>query len=191
MEGVEKTLPPQFCDHRVSTLSTNISGTLKRIYFPAIAAHVRRNSGLILPPELGTLPWYYLSGFYYKNPHRINKPGHATAVLKANIAAIGEPIILCCEPVLGSDPRSMTEKNEHLTPDDRYTSLCNYYRRVFNMTNETQIDCTLYTELTGRGRRWALPERKFMWSHSSQISTPNSMWSALPPLPFHSERQLA
>jgi len=166
-QEAQKLYGHYFCSHILSTLSRIITGSLKRIAFPAIAAHVRHNAGHNLPSTLSSIPWYYLSGFYYKDPHGIHTPGHATAILKAAIASIGHPIILCCEPVLGNDPRSVTAKNEHLTPDDRYMQLCNYYRSIFNMKDEIQIDCTLRTELTGKGRRWSLADRKFMWSMPS------------------------
>jgi hypothetical protein len=113
-------------------------------------------------------PWFYLSGFYYTGgPGGGPGRGNATATLQAAIAEIcnkNGPIILCCEPILGTDPRSLTAKNADLSADDRYDGLCNYYRRKFGLTCDVPIDCTLRTEMTGHGRRWSLADRKFMWS---------------------------
>jgi len=116
----------------------------------------------VIPAALSHIPWYYLSGFYYRDPCPGPRKGAATKILKAAIARLDQPGILCCEPILGSDPRSLTAKNEHLTADERYEELCSYYRTVFGLNYELQIDCTLKTELSGKGKRWNYAERKFM-----------------------------
>lgn len=136
---------------------------MAQIPFRIIKDHVRRNSGIILPHTLGRTPWYYLSGFYYNSPNTIQTPGTATRALQTALASIGHPVTLCCEPILGTDPRSMTAKNEHLTSDERYEQLCQYYRTKFDMQASLPIDCTLRTELIGKGKRWSA-ERLFMWS---------------------------
>lgn len=153
-----------FCDPTLSTLSTTCRFSLIKLPFRTIKDHVRRNAGIVLPDSFGRCPWYYLSGFYYNDPRSIRSPGYATRILKSAIASIGEPIALCCEPVLGTDPRSITAKNEHMDPEHRYTALCDYYRTKFGMHAELAIDCTLRTELTGHGKRWSSADRKFMWS---------------------------
>ena len=113
-----------------------------------------------MDPLWGLRPWYYLSGFYSKTPGT----GTATQLLQAAIHKIGEPIILCCEPILGTDPRSLTAKTEHLNPDARSERLKAYYRKGFAMNFEVPTHCTLRTELVGCGRRWSEPDRTFMWS---------------------------
>jgi len=147
-----------FCVYQISTLYS-----LKRVAFEEVATHLRRNAGVTI--SYTGLPWYYLTGFYSKTPGS----GSATRSLRSAIAAIGEPIILCCEPVLGTDPRSLTPRNADMDSDSRYEALCNYYRRHFNLCCETPTHCTLRTELTGHGTRWSLPERIFMWSPSRPL----------------------
>lgn len=88
--------------------------------------------------------------------------GQATAVLKTALYGLPRPAILCCEPLLGSDPRSMTPWTEHMTDTERTTKLCRYYQQCFGLHNGCAIDCTLRTTLTGRGRRW-IGERQFLW----------------------------
>jgi len=122
--------------------------------------HLRRNAGVSLNPLWNRCPWYYLSGFYSREPGT----GGATRALRAAIRTIGEPIILCCEPILGSDPRSLTPKTEHLDPETRTVGLCNYYRTVHGLVCEAPTRCTLRTQLTGAGKRWSEPDRTFMWS---------------------------
>jgi len=122
--------------------------------------HLRRNAGISLNPLWNRCPWYYLSGFYSREPGT----GGATRALRAAIRTIGEPIILCCEPILGSDPRSLTSKTEHLDPETRTAGLCNYYRTVHGLVCEASTRCTLRTQLTGAGKRWSEPDRTFMWS---------------------------
>lgn len=113
-----------------------------------------------MDPLWNLCPWYYLSGFYSKTPGS----GTATQMLQAAIRQIGEPIILCCEPILGTHPRSLTAKTEHLDPDARSERLKAYYRKCFAMNYEVPSHCTLRTELVGQGRRWSEPDRTFMWS---------------------------
>lgn len=105
-------------------------------------------------------PWYYLSGFYSQTPGS----GKATRALHTAILQIGTPIVLCCEPILGTDPRSLTAKTEHLDPETRSLGLCNYYRSRFGLGCEARTHCTLKTEILGHGRRWSEPDRTFMWS---------------------------
>jgi hypothetical protein len=144
-----------FYVYQISTLYS-----LKRVAFEEVATHLRRNAGVTI--SYTGLPWYYLTGFYSKTPGS----GSATRSLRSAIAAIGEPIILCCEPVLGTDPRSLTPRNADMDSDSRYEALCNYYRRHFNLCCETPTHCTLRTELTGYGTR---NERIFMWSPSQPL----------------------
>lgn len=113
-----------------------------------------------MDPLWACKPWYYLSGFYSKTPGS----GTATQMLQAAIRQIGEPIILCCEPILGTHPRSLTAKTEHLDPEARSERLKAYYRKCFAMNYEVPTHCTLRTELVGQGRRWSEPDRTFMWS---------------------------
>jgi len=133
---------------------------LTYIPFPVVVAHLRRNAGLSLDPVWCSKPWYYLSGFYSQTPGS----GSATRALQTAIESIGKPIILCCEPILGTDPRSLTAKTENLDPETRFTGLCNYYRSRFGLGCEARTHCTLKTEIMGCGRRWSEPDRTFMWS---------------------------
>jgi hypothetical protein len=126
--------------------------------------HLRRNAGVSLNPLWNRCPWYYLSGFYSREPGT----GGATRALRAAIRTIGEPIVLCCEPILGSDPRSLTPKTEHLDPETRTAGLCNYYRAVHGLVCEAPARCTLRTQRTGAGKRWSEPDRTFMWSSPVQ-----------------------
>lgn len=140
---------------------------LTRIAFPHVAEHVRRAAGIRLPSELGAFEWIYLSGFRaaLASPAREMQPqprGLATAVLKTALAALPRPAILCCEPLLGSDPRSLTPWTEHMTDTERTAKLCRYYQTCFGLRSGCAIDCTLRTTLTGRGQRWA-GERQFLW----------------------------
>lgn len=80
------------------------------------------------------------------------------------LRSIEEPFVLCCEPILGSDPRSLTPKTAHLDPEVRTAGLCNYYRTRFGLVCEAPARCTLRTQLTGAGKRWSEPDRTFMWS---------------------------
>lgn len=138
-----------------------ISFSLKRIPFQTIQEHVLKNAGARIPTLYGNYSWYYLSNYYYVGPAI---PGAATRILKNTLSTLSSsPIILCCEPILGTDPRSITTKTSEWTADQRYEKLCNYYKSKFSLENEIQIDCTLKTELTGHGTRWSNAERKFMW----------------------------
>jgi hypothetical protein len=124
--------------------------------------HLRRNAGISLTSSWCQQPWYYLSGFYSREPGT----GVATRALRAAVQAIGGggPFVLCCEPILGTDPRSLTAKTAHLDPEARTAGLCNYYRDRFGLVCEAPTRCTLRTELTGSGKRWSEPDRTFMWS---------------------------
>lgn len=134
--------------------------SLKRIPFPVIADHVRRNAGVSLSPAWAAYPCLYLSNFYARPGARA---GAATAALKGALRALDRPVLLWCEPVLGTDPRAVTVKNAEMTADERYAGLCEYYRVKFDLVNELAIDCTLKTELTGHGTRWTDADRKLMW----------------------------
>ena len=114
------------------------------------------------------MPWMYLTDFYSKSAGS----GEATRSLKRDLQAIGRPIILCCEPILGSDPRSLTPRTAGLTADERTASLAHYYRSRFNMLFEIPVCCTLRTDLTGRGRHWSEPDRRFMVSLAPLESSP-------------------
>lgn len=137
---------------------------------------MRRAAGIRLPTELGAFEWIYLSGFRAAlapafQGQRLLSPdkekqspsrGLATAVLKTALATLSRPAILCCEPLLGSDPRSVTPWTEHMTDTERTTKLCRYYQTCFGLHSSCAIDCTLRTTLTGRGQRWCA-ERQFLW----------------------------
>ncbi len=76
---------------------------------------------------------------------------------------IKTPYILCCEPILGTNPRSITLKNCEMTPDERYNALCNYYKNQFNLISEIPTCCTLKKEIMGQyGIKQDL-DRKFIW----------------------------
>jgi hypothetical protein len=64
---------------------------------------------------------------------------------------------------LGSDPRAITLKNANMTDDERYNSLCSYYKIKFNLNQEIQTRCTLKTEIIGHGQKWSDLDRKFIW----------------------------
>ncbi len=135
-----------------------VTFTLTRLTYTTVAAHVKKNAGILLPPL--NIPWIYLSNFYSSGN---SGNGNATRLLQSTLKSLNGPYILCCEPLLGTDPRSLTPKNCDWTPDQRYTSLCNYYNHKFHLLQEIPIDCTLKTELTGIGQRWSYADRKFMW----------------------------
>jgi hypothetical protein len=132
---------------------------LTRVGFGLVDEHVRRAAGRTLPSELGAYPWIYLSGFYAAPAA---PRGLATATLKTALSALPEPVVLCCEPLLGSDPRAVTAWTEHMTDTERTAKLCQYYQTQFGLRRACPIDCTLMTTLLGRGRRWQ-GERQFLW----------------------------
>jgi hypothetical protein len=143
-----------------------VSFSLKRIPFQTIQEHALKNAGVKLPLVYSKHPWYYLSNFYYTSTSSGSGSGEATRILKQAIGALVNhqtPILLCCEPILGTNPRSLTPKTCEWTAEQRYESLCSYYKSKFSLENEIQIDCTLKTELTGHGQRWSQADRKFMW----------------------------
>jgi hypothetical protein len=135
-----------------------VTFSLARIPFPTIVDHLRRNAGRTIPARFGALPWIYLSGFYARRA----QPGAATTLLRQTLAAIPGPFILCCEPILGTDPRSITAKNADLTPDQRYEALQGYYCSQFGLTAAVRTDCTLRVAMTGRGPRWSDARRHLM-----------------------------
>lgn len=125
----------------------------------------------MLPAHIASLPWIYLSNFYQALPHEQIAAGRVAAppasgptptrLLQAALAQL-PPHILCCEPVLGSDPRSISYKNINLSPEARYTGLCQYYQRL-GLTAAVPTTCTLQTSLTQRGRIWSEPDRLFLF----------------------------
>ena len=135
---------------------------LTRIPTHQILDHIRHNSTAHLPTNLLEHPWYYLSNFY--TPPTA-PPGYATQHLRMALQHISrnKPIILCCEPILGTDPRSITPKTAEMTPDERYTGLQNYYKTRFGLHNSLPTRTTLKTELTGHGKRWSDCERHLMY----------------------------
>lgn len=150
---------------------------------------MRRAAGIRLPSELGAFEWIYLSGFRaaLASPTmemRSSPPrGLATAVLKTALAALPRPAILCCEPLLGSDPRSITPWTEHMTDTERTAKLCRYYQQCFGLRSGCAIDCTLRTTMTGRGRRWQ-GERQFLWG----LVDPATISLAAPTAAYSRER---
>jgi hypothetical protein len=148
-------------------LVKSVSFSLKHISFSILSDHVKKNAGIHLPTQYSAHSWYYLSNFYYNSSSSLKSNGSATRILQTHLKEISKqergPIILCCEPILGTDPRSITWKNCEMTSDERYNDLCKYYQTKFHLQNELQIDCTLKTEITGHGQRWSNADRKFMW----------------------------
>ena len=137
-----------------------VTFSLKRFSFEAISEHVLKNAGHRLSSAYSSYDWIYLSNFYASSNV---SPGFATKELQSSLSKIKSPFILCCEPVLGTDPRSLTSKNCEWTPEKRYDVLCDYYKIKFNLKKQTPICCTLKTELTGHGKRWSDLERKLIW----------------------------
>ena len=134
---------------------------LTRIPTHQILDHIRHNSTAHLATNLLEHPWYYLSNFYAPPTA---PPGYATQHLKTSLARISpRPYVLCCEPILGTDPRSITAKTEGLTADERYNGLVNYYKTRFGLRNSLPTCTTLKTELTGHGLRWSDCERHLMY----------------------------
>lgn len=142
---------------------------LTHVSFASISEHVRHRAGISLPVQLAAVPWVYLSNFYQALPHEqiaagsLRPPQGATPtrLLKEALTRL-PPHILCCEPVLGSDPRSISYKNIELSPDVRYAGLCQYYRRL-GLTTAIPTTCTLQASLTQRGRIWSEPDRLFLF----------------------------
>ncbi len=137
--------------------------SLTRIPTHRILEHLRRNAPSVtkLPTPLLQYPWYYLSNFY-ASPTA--PPGYATRHLKTALANLSpHPYILCCEPILGTDPRSITAKTADMTPDNRYANLCKYYTSHFGLDHAQPTCTTLKTELTGHGRRWSDCERRLLY----------------------------
>lgn len=141
-------------------MANQISFSLRRFSFQVMSEHALKNAGVYLCPKYSNYEWIYLSNFY-SSP--LTKPGLATENLKKTLINIEKPYILCCEPILGSDPRSLTLKNCEWTCEERYNGLCNYYRTKFGLTEEIPISCTLKTEITGHGKKWSDLERKLMY----------------------------
>lgn len=140
-----------------------------------VSDFLRRRAGTVLSDDrhLDRRPWFYLSDFYEHcdheriaaRPRELHPPaGRATAALRAVISrCLPDNAILCCEPVLGTDPRSVSYKNIDWSPDARYAALCQYYRAVWGLRDVVPTHCTLRTDLTGIGRVWADTDRLFMF----------------------------
>lgn len=141
-----------------------VSFSLKRISFDAISDHILKNAGHHLSSYYSSYDWIYLSNFYASSK---TPSGLATKQLQNQLSKFQKPFILCCEPILGTDPRSVTSKNCEWKSEERYKSLCEYYKVKFNLQNEIPTCCTLKTEITGHGQRWSDVERKFLFG--SQI----------------------
>jgi hypothetical protein len=144
----------------VSELAKFLTYSLCHIPFQTVSEHTLKNAGLYLSTKYSNFEWIYLSNFY-SNPQL--SPGIATQHLKYTLSKIQKPFILCCEPILGSDPRSLTIRNCELTSEERYNKLCKYYINNFKLTEEIMISCTLKTEITGHGKKWSDLERKLMY----------------------------
>jgi hypothetical protein len=157
-----------------------VTYSLTRIPTHRIVEHLRRNATPTAkqPTALLQYPWYYLSNFY-ASPTA--PPGYATWHLKTSLTKLSpHPYILCCEPILGTDPRAITAKTAHMTPDSRYTNLCNYYATRFGLTSALPTCTTLKTELTGHGRKWSDCERHLMYglvTSSPSASPPTKLES--------------
>jgi hypothetical protein len=137
-----------------------VSFSLKSVPFDILSDHVLKNAGIRLNSVYSSYDWVYLSNFYASS-HA--SPGFATKQLQMALSQIQKPFILCCEPLLGTDPRSITAKNCEMVPEERYKALCGYYKVKFNLQNEIPTCCTLKTGLTGHGKRWSDLERKFIF----------------------------
>ena len=145
-------------------MSSNITFSLRHISFNRIYEHTRKNSNIVIPEIYSKYKWIYLSNFYSSSTaHR----GLATKVLKEALSVIKTPYILCCEPILGTDERSITERNAELSADERCQALCNYYEYKFNLGNEIPTRCTLKTDIVGHGKIWSDLDRKFLWGIQS------------------------
>ncbi len=144
-------------------MTNHISFSLRHIPFHIISDHLKKNSNTILHPDLLKYQWIYLSDFYASQ----NAPyGLATYTLKnalKQIAYNNSPYILCCEPILGTDPRAITKKTEHLSAEDKYTKLCKYYEKEFSLYNNILTQCTIKTEIRGIGKKWSDLDRKLLW----------------------------
>jgi hypothetical protein len=141
-------------------LSPNITFSLRHISFNRIYEHARKNSNIIIPEIYSNYKWIYLSNFYSSST---TQRGLATKVLQDALSVITTPYILCCEPILGTNERSITERNIDLTADERYKVLCEYYEKKFKLVNEIPTRCTLKTEIVGHGKVWSDLDRKFLW----------------------------
>lgn len=137
-----------------------ITFSLHRIPFQKVSDHILKNAGIRFSSFYSSYDWIYLSNFYAAQNA---PPGIATKELQKTLSKIQNPFILCCEPLLGTDPRSLTSKNCEWTSEERYDALCEYYRAKFNLKNEIPISCTLKTELVGHGKRWSDLDRKLIW----------------------------
>jgi hypothetical protein len=114
----------------------------------------------LIPKVYSKYKWIYLSNFYSSS----NAPqGLATKLLQGALSTIKTPYILCCEPILGTDMRSITERNAELSADERYKVLCEYYENRFSLINEIPTRCTLKTEIVCHGKIWSDLDRTFLW----------------------------
>lgn len=141
-------------------MSQNITFSLRHFSFNIIYDHSKKNSNIIIPQIYSKYKWIYLSNFYASSNIQ---PGKATKILKEALSKIQFPYILCCEPILGTDERSITQRNAELTADQRYKVLCDYYENKFSLINEIPTRCTLKTEIVGHGKVWSDLDRKFLW----------------------------
>ena len=137
-----------------------ISFSLHRIPFQKVSDHILKNAGICISSAYSSYDWIYLSNFYTSS----HAPaGLATKELQKTLSKLQNPFILFCEPILGTDPRSLTSKNSEWSSEKRYEALCEYYSSKFNLKNEIPISCTLKTELIGHGKRWSDLDRKLIW----------------------------
>jgi hypothetical protein len=110
--------------------------------------------------------WIYLSNFYASDG---TPPKLATHLLRAELGKARQPFILCCEPILGNDPRAITAKNSAMTATERYENLCRYYSIQFGLKDSIPTCTTLKTEMTGHGRRWEDMERMLLFGVYNKI----------------------
>lgn len=142
---------------------SGVSFRLTKIAPKVVTAYGNRFCSAALPTDL---PILYLTNFYTNLPHQklINEgikniPEFDGLPTKTLISAInhvklenGWPkILFCCEPVMGDNPKSITYKNYHLTPEERYKNLLAYYKRL-GMTNTIESFGTLHDHLWDDGR---------------------------------------
>jgi hypothetical protein len=140
-------------------LNNLISFSLKRFSFQDVSEHLLKNSCTVLS-DYGTYDWIYLSNFYASS----NAPsGFATRQLKKVLSNLNKPYILFCEPILGSNPKSITSKTCEWTAEQRYESLCDYYKIKFGLCYEIHVCCTFKTTVTGHGERLTDLNRKMIF----------------------------
>ncbi len=143
----------------VSELNNLISFSLKRVSFQNVSEHLLKNSCTVLR-DYSTYDWIYLSNFY-TSPHAPS--GFATKNLKSVLSNSNKPYILFCEPILGSNPKSITTKNCEWTPEKRFNELCEYYKLKFGLCQEIPVCCTFKTNAIGIGERLSDLNRKMLF----------------------------